>query len=443
LKRAAAVLERLAYLESGLNDALVAAIPRQEALLARFHSLSLPSSLSARSPNGVTALETYEGNNLLLQSALGTLRATAEESALVDTLVRDISQFGYDVTQSIATESQRRSREWEAGRPTVRLPAVTAECLTAYLRGRFPEHPFLRVTKVIKLVGMNANEAFYVDIEGHPKWPARLILRRSLAARIQPRSIVEEFEILEVMHGSPVPVPRPIFCDADPAVLGRPFVALERLSGQVQVLTEPRDRGRRIYLKVAGLLAKLHGLDSTLLPHHRRADGESALAWLNRRIDNWESEWRRGAREPVHTVAAAFYWLRRHASEFVDQSVIVHGDLDQRNILVDGEDIIALIDWEVAHEGHPAEDLAYLREEVESVMPWTEFIAAYQAQGGRSVTEAQLRYGTVLSNMLRVTTSMIAHVAYLDGVVDNFLMGTVRTLETEAACQRLHNAIYG
>jgi hypothetical protein len=58
------------------------------------------------------------------------------------------------------------------------------------------------------------------------------------------------------------------------------------------------------------------------------------------------------------------------------------------------------------------------------------------------VTEEQLRYGAVLSNMLRVTTSMIAHVAYVDGVVDNFLMGSVRTIETEAACQRLHQAIH-
>lgn len=443
LKRAASVLERLAYLEGGVNEALVAAIPRQEKLLQRFHRLSPAPALPVQIPTGTTVLETYEGNNLQLKYALETLHANERRTPELDALVREISQLGYDMTQSIATEAQRRSQEWEAGRPSVRLPAVTAERLTAYLRGRFPELPLLRVTDVTKLVGMNANEAFFVDIEGHPSWPARLILRRSLAAQIQPRSIAEEFDILKVLHGGPVPVPRPVFCEPEPAVLGRPFVALERLSGQVQRLTHPRDRGRRIYLKVAALLGKLHGLDSNILPKHRRADGESALEWLNRRIDNWESEWRRGAMEPVHTVSGAFYWLRRHAAEFVDQSVIVHGDLDQRNLLVDGEEIVALIDWEVSHQGHPAEDLAYLREEVESVMPWSEFLGEYKAQGGMSVTEEQLRYGTVLSNMLRVTTSMIAHVAYVDGVIDNFLMGTVRTLETEAACQRLHEAIYG
>jgi aminoglycoside phosphotransferase (APT) family kinase protein len=147
--------------------------------------------------------------------------------------------------------------------------------------------------------------------------------------------------------------------------------------------------------------------------------------------------------QPDHTVTAAFYWLRRHASTFVNRQVIVHGDLDQRNILVEGEDICALIDWEVAHQGHPAEDLAYVREQVEALMSWTEFLAVYEAKGGTPVTPEQLRYGAVLSNLLRVTTSMVAHVAYVDGTIDNFLMGTVRTLETEAACQRLHTLIHG
>lgn len=447
LKRAALILERLAFFESGLADALTAAIPEQEALLSEFQKwIREPSAESDRQK--LTVLQRYERNNLELQRLLegagsDLIHLGLAEASALDSLVRKVSTFTYRLNQTIAAEGHSRAQAWEAHRPSVSLAAVTAERLTDYLRLRFPEHPGLRVTQVTKLIGMNANEAFFIDLEGHPAWPVHLILRRSLAAQIQPTSITEEFFILEALHGTPVPVPRPIFYADDPSVVGRPFVALERLAGRVLTLTEMGDRGRPIFLKLAALLGRLHALDSKLLPEFRRANGESALQWLNRRIDNWEREWRRGAREPVLTVTAAFYWLRRHAGTFVDQQVIVHGDLDQRNVLVEGDDIIALIDWEVAHQGHPAEDLAYLREHVQSVMPWDEFVAEYEANGGKQVTEEQLRYGTVLSNMLRVTTSMIAHAAYVDGVIDNFLMGSVRTIETEAACQRLHQAIHG
>jgi aminoglycoside phosphotransferase (APT) family kinase protein len=447
LQRAAQAVERLAFYERGLEPVLTAAIRRQETLLKRLRSLSGASSDRPRRA-GDSVVTRYERNAREIDTLMIKLGSAAhsrqdEFSATVDALMREVSQFAHDLTREIATQAQGSAQRWQAERTNSNVIAVTAERLTVYLRSRYPEHPHLRVVAVDKLVGLNANEAFFLEIEGHPAWPRRLILRRSLPAQIQPTSITEEFAILEGLWGQGVPIAQPIFCDDDPKALGQPFVVLERLSGEVQPLTRMGAHGKRIFLQLAALLGRLHSLSPALLPPFRRARADDALAWLGHRIGVYEQEWLRGAREPVHTVTAAFHWLRRHAGGFIDRQVIVHGDLDQRNTLVDGEEIRALIDWEVAHQGHPAEDLAYVREQVLELMPWGEFVATYEANGGAPVTSEQLRYGAVLSNLLRVTTSMVAHAAYVDGTIDNFLIGTVRTLETEAACQRLHTLIDG
>ncbi|MET0656700.1 MAG: phosphotransferase family protein [Steroidobacteraceae bacterium] len=446
LRRAAHVVERLAFQQQGLDALLAGAVRRQESLLERLRSLSpahdLPSSL-----HDATLLVRYERNAREIDALISKLGAAAqgrhdEFAAAVDALVSAVSTFAHDLTRDIAERARSNVERWQAERTITKIIPVTAERLTEYLQSRYPEHPRLRVVAVEKLVGLNANEAFFIDIEGHPTWPRRLILRRSLPAQIQPTSITEEFAVVSALWGHDIPTPQPVFCEDDPRVLGQPFVVMSRLSGEVQALSRMGAHGKRIYLQLAALMARLHSLSPTILPPFRRAQGNDALGWLHRRIDVYEQEWQRGAREPVHTVTAGFYWLRRHAAEFVDRQVIVHGDLDQRNTLVEGEDICALIDWEVTHQGHPAEDLAFIREQVEEVMPWAEFVAAYAASGGARVTPEQLRYGAVLSNLLRVTTSMVAHVAYVDGTIDNFLMGSVRTLETEAACQRLHTLIH-
>ena len=39
--------------------------------------------------------------------------------------------------------------------------------------------------------------------------------------------------------------------------------------------------------------------------------------------------------------------------------MIVHGDFGPQNVLIAGDNISALLDWEFAHAGQPVEDLAW------------------------------------------------------------------------------------
>jgi len=447
LTRGSHALERLAFYQQGLETLLPEIVSHQEALLAKLQLIRGRAEQFSTMPADLVTR--YEVNNSRIGEILESLaldqRMIDEAFAKrVDKAFQESSRLSYQLTRQIAERAKEQAEQWEMARAARSARVVTSELLTTYLRRRFPAHPLLRVSDVQKLTGLNANEAFFLRIEGHPEWPRNAILRRSLPAKIQPRSITEEFAILQSLYGGPVPVARPLFCEEDAEVLGEPFIVLERLPGAVLHLPDMGERGKQIYLRLAALMGKLHSLEPELLPRFRRASDSDALGWLHHRINVYEREWRRGASEPVHTVTAAFHWLRRHAGSFLSPQVIVHGDLDHRNTLVgEGDNIVALIDWEVAHQGHPAEDLAYVRDWVEQLMPWSEFVAVYEANGGKKVSEEAMRYGKVLSNLLRVTTSMVAYDAYVQGRLDNFLMGTVRTLEAETACQALHEAIHG
>ncbi|MFD2396585.1 phosphotransferase [Prauserella oleivorans] len=94
-------------------------------------------------------------------------------------------------------------------------------------------------------------------------------------------------------------------------------------------------------------------------------------------------------------------WLRAHAPADVRDPVLVHGDFGLHNLLLDGTKLTAVLDWERAHLGHPAEDLTYLRPSIEPVLGWEGFLEAYQAAGGKPPDADRLTFYTVWHDIWR------------------------------------------
>ena len=94
----------------------------------------------------------------------------------------------------------------------------------------------------------------------------------------------------------------------------------------------------------------------------------------------------------IEFVTGRYLWLKEAADEVIhlvmDSAItLVHGDFSPKNIMTDGN-TIKVLDYEVAHYGHPAFDLAFFS---------THFIL--KAVKNRSLAPAYL---TMLRNMLRV-----------------------------------------
>jgi aminoglycoside phosphotransferase (APT) family kinase protein len=61
-------------------------------------------------------------------------------------------------------------------------------------------------------------------------------------------------------------------------------------------------------------------------------------------------------------------------------------------MLIENGRVSALLDWEFAHVGDPAEDLEYSRMYVEPYINWGEFTEAYLAAGGATIGTAGARF---------------------------------------------------
>ncbi|MDH3683713.1 MAG: phosphotransferase family protein [Acidimicrobiia bacterium] len=121
-----------------------------------------------------------------------------------------------------------------------------------------------------------------------------------------------------------------------------------------------RPAARRVDLarRLCELLALVHevdwraaGLGSTL-----EDPGPKAAA----AVDHWESILRHDQLEPCPELDMAVRWLRATVPRS-SATVLVHGDFKVGNVLLDENDeIIALLDWELAHVGDPHEDLGWV-----------------------------------------------------------------------------------
>ena len=88
---------------------------------------------------------------------------------------------------------------------------------------------------------------------------------------------------------------------------------------------------------------------------------------------------------------------------------MVHGDFRLGNLIVDQRGLAAVIDWELAHSGDPAEDLGWLcirswrfgqdEHPVAGVGSREQLLDAYEAAGGERPDPARLRYWELFGNL--------------------------------------------
>jgi aminoglycoside phosphotransferase (APT) family kinase protein len=151
-------------------------------------------------------------------------------------------------------------------------------------------------------------------------------------------------------------------------------------------------------------LARIHSIDTAELDGVLPDPGvDPALAQI--------SEWERQLDEigePLPAVELGLRWLRSHAPEPAEPR-LVHGDFRLGNFIVDDEGLAAVIDWELAHLGDPAEDVGWLcirswrfgndDRTVAGVGDLDELLQAYEAAGGDPLEPDRIRYWEAFGNV--------------------------------------------
>jgi aminoglycoside phosphotransferase (APT) family kinase protein len=251
-----------------------------------------------------------------------------------------------------------------------------------------------------------------------------LVLRRDPPGSAVLGTPVDEYALIGAAARSGVPV-APLRFRLEPAdQLGTgfvtDFVAGETLGRRI-VHDDPYGPARAVFAGECGrILAGLHRVpvEDTPLepPSATRSSAAAQLDLFERLLDGYD------VARPV--LELALRWLRTHATNG-GRRVVVHGDFRVGNLIVGPEGIRAVLDWELAHIGEPAEDIGWLCTRswrfggpgrVGGVGDLDDLLAAYGQAGGDPIDPEQVRYWEVLGNLRWAVIAVAQAFSHLHGV---------------------------
>ena len=182
-------------------------------------------------------------------------------------------------------------------------------------------------------------------------------------------------------------------------------------------------------LPVAGLTLPLKLLSSPL-----------DTAW-SRLIEARFAIWRQFKPSPSVVMERAYGWLQDHSECVSARFACVHGDFQPQNLLTDEDGLVALLDFEVCHLGHPAEDLLAIRARIEPHVPWHDFFDVYLASGGAAVSEAELKFCSVWVPFFYATIVATAYDTFLNHAAFDISTGAPTIVQLPQLLQFLSGAL--
>lgn len=255
-------------------------------------------------------------------------------------------------------------------RRSVRDPDRTRMALGPWLAARLPRLGIAHITDLRQPDGAGvANETLLIDTAtAHGPGPA-LVVRIDAGEHLYLDASLALHHAMyrRVGECGGVPVPAIHAFEEDPAVLGAPFMVMERVAG-----VGPPDRPnfnfggwlhgssedvqREAWRQAVTTMARLHALDPARFAFLLRpADGRSGL---EQSLAYWEryARWCGGDSQPL--VAAAAAWLRERLPADAPTG-LSWGDARLQNLLFRDGRCVALLDWDMVSLAGPEADLAW------------------------------------------------------------------------------------
>jgi aminoglycoside phosphotransferase (APT) family kinase protein len=268
--------------------------------------------------------------------------------------------------------------------------------------------------------GGNARQAFAFNVDWADGRSMPCILLSQVAAKHVDSDTAAEFAVLRALTGSDVRAPAALLLDADGAITGSPAIVLERIPGKagaVDFLKETDlDRARALSTDLARATAELHRFDwrGRGLAHD---PGDPVRA----QILSWHDAFRANRLEPHPVLDWLFGWLLDHAPAPTRLSLI-HGDLRVGNFLYEADRLTALLDWEMAHIGDPAEDIGWIYRQLwspDKFLPLDDFLAIHARHAGFAIPRRTVVYYRIFSEAKFAAISVAAAHHFATGATLN------------------------
>ena len=196
-------------------------------------------------------------------------------------------------------------------------------------------------------------------------------------------------------------------------------------------------------VQMAEQLARIHSIALELVDF---APGPRQAPVTPRLLDGLEAQLDT-LPEPHPAIELGLRWLRENvpASHGL---VLVHADFRLGNFVVDEDGIVAVLDWEMAHLGEPAEDLGWPlvrawrfgvdHMRLGGVGPAEPFLERYNDLTGRALTLADLFYWEVAGNVKWAIGSARQALRHLSGQERSVELAILGRLAAEVEYELLH-----
>ena len=326
--------------------------------------------------------------------------------------------------------------------------------LETWLRAKLARAEHVAVLPLKKPSAGVSNETVLFDAVVRENGSER---RERLVARLTPTSapvfpeydLQRQFRVLQCLATTDIPVPNALWFETDERVIGSPFYVMRAVAGDIPSEIPPYHAfGYTLQLSTAqraqtwwngiDVLARIHAVDWRDLGLSFLGVPADAGDAIDRQLDYYERylQWAGGDR-PQPILDTAIDWLKRN--RYTPRRVsLCWGDSRLPNMIFQGTEVAAVLDWEMAFIGDPEADLAwwlfldwchstgYGIPRLEGLPSEAETVARYEQLSGYPVEHlhyqkvmAAVRYGVITVRVVRLMLAAQLPIANQSMETDN------------------------
>ena len=386
---------------------------------------SIVASFAALEDSETASPQDYFNAEQAIQNLVSLIADQNDDTSIA--LLQKISAINYQheqafqqaYEQELAGLEQENTTNEEADVFTVEQKSN----LVRFINDTFAEDVTIENLKLIP--GGFSKQTIFVSLGNVTQLPDTLVIRLDKADSPVGSTVTDEFNIIKTLFAADVAVPQAYALEESGNVLGGAFMLLSRIEGSnVGDVLDVNSGSRALALHLAKTLAKMHSVNSEAFGDNLPGANCSTQERLLAELEGFEQQWR-SFDDPSIALETAFSWLKKNIAAADGPRSLVHKDLGSHNFLAQDDKVTALLDWESAAIGNPAQDLGYLYPTVTQICDWESFIQHYQAHGGPVTSAEQIEFYRVWGNTWLSVLIGSAGFAFKSGATDDVQLGYV------------------
>ncbi|MFC3901350.1 Predicted kinase, aminoglycoside phosphotransferase (APT) family [Acinetobacter marinus] len=238
-----------------------------------------------------------------------------------------------------------------------------------------------------------------------------LVLRKNAESSMDVSSSREqEFLLLVRLYQAGILVPEPLYFEKAPNLLNSDFFMMKKITGSAEghklVKQLDHQQSQTLVTTIGSQLARIHAVQpdeqlQQLFGQPTSADYlDCKIATFRAQLDILQRS------RPV--LEYAIRWLQQNQPK-VDDLVLIHGDFRTGNLMVDGDVLTGILDWEFAQWGDRREDIGWFTAKcwrfgqdhniAGGIGSYKDFMQSYAEASSVYIPEFELKFWHVLAHV--------------------------------------------